>query len=161
MQHLRTNAIAYCALFVALGGTSYAAVSIPQDSIATGQLRSGAIIESKLANGSITDSKLNHESIAGSVVFWARIAQNGRVAFSSQPARTSGWSRGFGSIVFRGDLSRKCFALADASGPQALGFVSAVVGGSVAGKETVAVYMAPAGSNELGALPIAVAVICP
>jgi hypothetical protein len=36
---IRKNLIAYLALFVALGGTSYAAVSLPGNSVGTRQLR--------------------------------------------------------------------------------------------------------------------------
>jgi hypothetical protein len=46
MKHLlayaSNNAIAIVALFVALGGTSYAAFSIPANSVGTKQIRKGA-----------------------------------------------------------------------------------------------------------------------
>ena len=34
--------VAYVALFIALGGTGYAAMSLPANSVGTGQLRNGA-----------------------------------------------------------------------------------------------------------------------
>ncbi|MEA2450038.1 MAG: hypothetical protein QOG63_1970 [Thermoleophilaceae bacterium] len=43
LRHLRSNAIAYAALFVALGGSSYAVVAIPDNSISSGQIRKGAV----------------------------------------------------------------------------------------------------------------------
>ncbi len=56
-QHLRSNVVAYLALFVALGGTGYAAMSLPANSVGPRQIR----------NRSITGVKLNPRSIAASV----------------------------------------------------------------------------------------------
>ena len=43
LTHLRGNAVAYIALFVALGGTSYAAINLPAGSVGTRQLQNQAI----------------------------------------------------------------------------------------------------------------------
>jgi hypothetical protein len=151
--HLRANVIAYLALFVALGGTSYAAISIPRSSVGTAQLR----------NGAVTGNKLSKRSIAGSVVFWARIDQNGQVLSSSEPAHTTGWASGNGTIFFRGQLSSKCFALANVTSPpfRQLGFVTTFSSASVAGQEGLAVFMEPEGTTGFGPLPIVIAEICP
>lgn len=53
--HARSNAVGYLALFVALGGTSYAAVSLPDGSVGNRQLR----------NHSITPVKLDRSAIGG------------------------------------------------------------------------------------------------
>ena len=42
-DHLKGNAIAYLALFVALGGVSWAAVNLPRNSVGANQVKSGAI----------------------------------------------------------------------------------------------------------------------
>lgn len=47
-RHLRRNAVAYLALFVALGGTGYAASRIPHNSVGTQQLRNGAVTLDKV-----------------------------------------------------------------------------------------------------------------
>jgi hypothetical protein len=47
----RRNAIALAALFVALGGTSYAALRVPVGSVGTPQVRNGAITSAKLTVG--------------------------------------------------------------------------------------------------------------
>jgi hypothetical protein len=49
LRHLRSNVIAYLALFVAIGGTSYAAVSLPAGSVGTRQLRRGAVTLRKVS----------------------------------------------------------------------------------------------------------------
>jgi hypothetical protein len=68
LAHLRRNAVAYLALFVALGGTSYAAVQLPRDSVGTKQirdrgvrapdLRTGAVGSRAVKNGSLTAADL-------------------------------------------------------------------------------------------------------
>jgi len=45
------NVAATLALFVALGGTSYAAFSLPAGSVGTKQLKNGAVTRAKLAHG--------------------------------------------------------------------------------------------------------------
>jgi hypothetical protein len=45
---------AYLALFVALGGTSYAAASLPRNSVGNAQLKNNAVTSSKVRNGSLT-----------------------------------------------------------------------------------------------------------
>lgn len=45
------NAAATIALFVALGGTSYAAFSLPASSVGTKQLKNGAVTKAKLGHG--------------------------------------------------------------------------------------------------------------
>jgi hypothetical protein len=152
IDHIRGNLIGYLALFCALGGTSYAAISIPRNSIGTPQLR----------NGAITRAKLSSRSIAGSVVFWARIDQAGQVVSSSERATASGWASGHGTIVFRGQISSKCFALANVTTtPITLGYVTTTSTASVGGREQLSLFMETAGTNQPGPLPIVVAEICP
>lgn len=47
------NVVATLALFVALGGSAYAAIKLPANSVGTPQLRDGAVVSSKVANGSL------------------------------------------------------------------------------------------------------------
>jgi hypothetical protein len=60
------NVMASVALFVALGGASYAAVSLPRDSVGTRQLREDAVTHSKLANGSVDTGQLQDRSVEAS-----------------------------------------------------------------------------------------------
>jgi hypothetical protein len=53
LSHARRNLIAYLALFVALGGTSYAAVNLPPNSVGGKQLKKNAVTSKKVKNGSL------------------------------------------------------------------------------------------------------------
>ena len=47
--HARQNAVGYLALFVALSGTSYAAVQLPKNSVTSKQIKPGAVTQKKLS----------------------------------------------------------------------------------------------------------------
>jgi hypothetical protein len=49
-HHLGSNAVAYLAIFVALGGTSYAAITIPNNSVGNKQLKKDAVDTKKVKN---------------------------------------------------------------------------------------------------------------
>ena len=51
--HARANLIAYLALFVALGGTSYAAIKLPKNSVGAKQIKRNAVTSAKVKNGSL------------------------------------------------------------------------------------------------------------
>ena len=51
LAYLRRHHIGIIALFVALGGTSYAATQLPANSVGTSQIRAGAVTPSKLSPG--------------------------------------------------------------------------------------------------------------
>ena len=52
--------VALLALFIALGGASYAAVSVvPDNSVGTPQLKNDAVTSPKIASGAVTKPKLN------------------------------------------------------------------------------------------------------
>jgi hypothetical protein len=69
LEHVRRQAVAYVALFVALGGSSYAAVNLP--------------------DGSVTAAKLNTRSIGGYVRAWAHVSSTGRLLSGSPGARAA------------------------------------------------------------------------
>lgn len=57
------HVLAGTALFVALGGTSYAAVSLPKNSVGTAQLRKGAVAASDLRSNAVTSAKVRNGSL--------------------------------------------------------------------------------------------------
>jgi hypothetical protein len=62
-RRLRTPSPAFVisliALFVALGGTSYAATILPKNSVGTRQLKKNAVTSAKIKNGAVTATKVN------------------------------------------------------------------------------------------------------
>ena len=48
LNHIKANLVAYLALFIALGGTSYAAFSLPAGSVGKRQLQNRSIDPSSL-----------------------------------------------------------------------------------------------------------------
>jgi hypothetical protein len=63
-----SNMVATVALFVALGGVSYAAVNLPRGSVDTPQLANGAVSTRKIQDGAITSSKISDGAVTGAKV---------------------------------------------------------------------------------------------
>ncbi len=105
VTHLKQNLVAYLALFVALGGTSYAAMLIPAGSVGNRQLK----------NHSVSPVKLDGGKTAGYVADWAQIGDNGFL-LEARPrgAKILGWNGtpntpGIGgSIQWSNRLSQSC-----------------------------------------------------
>jgi hypothetical protein len=115
LDYLRRNAIALAALFIALAGTSYAAIAIPANSVGTKQLRKHAVTNNKIAKHAVSASNLDPRSIAGHVVMWAKVSASGQVSSSSPSAMVSTGdpSRGFYVVSWhRGIPASRCIAIA-------------------------------------------------
>ncbi len=69
LQHARENLVAYLALFIALGGTSYAAVNLPAGSVGSRQLR----------NHSISPIKFDPQFINGTTRAWVVAGPDGKI----------------------------------------------------------------------------------
>jgi hypothetical protein len=59
------NVISLIALAVALGGSAYAAVSLPKNSVGPKQIKKRAVTNAKLANGAVTGAKVRAQSLTG------------------------------------------------------------------------------------------------
>jgi hypothetical protein len=66
LGHLRSNAIAYVALFASLGGTSYAAVRLKPGSVTSAALAKHAVTNSKLAKNSVKSANVAPRSLTKS-----------------------------------------------------------------------------------------------
>jgi hypothetical protein len=106
------NVMASVAVFVALGGASYAAVSIPRNSVGSKQVRPHALKRSDLATGSVGARQLRKRSVTASKVAnkgvtkrslssWIRGQLRRRAATGPQgPAGPAG-PRGPGAVAAR------------------------------------------------------------
>ena len=63
VRHIRGNAVGYVALFAALGGTSYAAMTLAPGSVTTRALANGAVTQAKLARNSVGQNNLRQHSL--------------------------------------------------------------------------------------------------
>jgi hypothetical protein len=119
LQHIRSNAVAYVALFVALGGTSYAALKLPANSVGNRQIK----------NHSITPNKLDPSKIGAVVRYWAVLNQvpgAGERIEASRPRAQLNWSAAAdtGSVTWHGPIATNCSLTATGGN----GFVSAFIG---------------------------------
>jgi hypothetical protein len=146
------------ALFVAIGGTSYAAVSLPANSVGGRQIR----------NHVIDPVKLNPKYIASSVRAWASVNAQGKIVASSAPAGIVATVQA-DRLTWRSHLDRNCTALVTVqspigpTGPSNPAFADASVvpvGRSRFGVQ-VTVYVVTAGDVVPERQPYMVAVSCP
>jgi hypothetical protein len=151
LRFFRSNAVAFVALFIALGGVGWAATSLPAGSVGARQIQ----------NHSITPEKFNQSMIGGSVRYWARISADGKVVASSQPkARIVAWYTnptgfyGGGVLRWGKPIAPGCFSLATAeSFPRSISVSAQTVAGN--GRIAQVRLALPA------IVPVDVAVICP
>jgi hypothetical protein len=62
-RHLRANAVAYLALFVALGGTSMAAVTLKRNSVLSTHIKNGQVKRADIASGAVDSSRVANGSL--------------------------------------------------------------------------------------------------
>ena len=153
---VRHNAIALAALFIALGGTSYAAVAIPKDSVGRRQLRSSAVSASKIKAGAVTPAKLASKSFGGRILDFVEIETDGQVHVSDPVGiKTENWNPNSGGLVlFPRKIPGDCYPLV--SGQLPLNPVSGqppTVGAGVESSTEVEVGVS-------GPFPVTLAIVC-
>ncbi|WP_139175729.1 collagen-like triple helix repeat-containing protein [Nocardioides lianchengensis] len=65
MGFVRTNAVAFLALFVALGGTSYAAVQLPKNSVTSQQVKNGSLLRKDFKTGQVPAGARGPQGLRG------------------------------------------------------------------------------------------------
>lgn len=157
LAYLRSNLIALLALFIALGGTGYAAFSLPAGSVGNRQLK----------NHSISPIKLDRSAIGGYVRYWAEIDSAGAIVASRPRAHLAVWHTAEpaaflgGLVQWGGAIPADCFASATTLPSPPDHFVSsasAVIFGAGQGRGPEVGAYVYLSAPQTG---VSVAVICP
>jgi hypothetical protein len=156
LRHVRSNAVAYVALFVALGGTSYAALRIPANSVGNRQIK----------NGAITPVKINRHLITGSVRAWAEVSARGRVlAGEGGPTvvpRTGPDSTGQYLVTWNTESFARCAAVGGIESPAPLPLTpgSVIATSESPPDDTTALVDVFNAQGQAAALPFWTAILC-
>jgi hypothetical protein len=163
LAYARSNAIALLALFVALGGTSYAAIAIPKNSVGSRQLRNRAVTESKLGKRSVTAANLNGKSIAGYVADWAQIGPDGSV-FGANPHVTvtvPSPGRGQYFVTWNRRIPPRCFPFSSVTNAIQPGYATTIFRGVFAKPFAGVNVQTYDATGALAPEAFSVAIICP
>jgi hypothetical protein len=68
LRFLRGNTIGLLALFIALGGTTYAATALPANSVGTKQLKKNAVTAAKIKKSAVTNAKIGANAVTSAKV---------------------------------------------------------------------------------------------
>jgi microcystin-dependent protein len=81
--------ISLLALFVALGGTTYAATSLPKNSVGSQQLKKNAVTSPKIKKGAVTAAKINTQGLTVPNALHATSADSATHAVSADKATSA------------------------------------------------------------------------
>jgi hypothetical protein len=95
-------AVALLALFVALGGTGYAAVALQKNSVGSKQLRKGAVKNSKIAANAVTGAKVRQRSLSAGDFRAGSLPQGPRGERGPEGPRGAAGSPALGAVLGRG-----------------------------------------------------------
>jgi hypothetical protein len=97
--------LAFVALFVALGGTGYAALQLPKNSVGSKQIRKGAVKTSEIARNAVTGAKVRPRSLTASDFRVGSLPRGERgPAGPTGPAGPAGSARAYGYVNADGTL---------------------------------------------------------
>jgi hypothetical protein len=102
--HLRSPAlgVALLALFVALGGTGYAALKLPKNSVGSKQIRKGGVRNSDIASNAVTGAKVKRASLDGTDFKAGTLPQGPQGKQGAQGTPGADGSPAFGALLGRG-----------------------------------------------------------
>jgi hypothetical protein len=169
LKHLRAQYLGAIALFVALGGTTYAATTLSAGSVGNKQLRNGAVTANKLANGSVSNpklakgsvsaAKLDPKTIAGSVRAYVQISAQGQITAAHPAAKLIAWipagPQHGGTIQWSQPIRSSCFAMATTAADGEASYASALLAGGT--KQDALTYVLQSTAGQ----PVNVAIMCP
>jgi hypothetical protein len=91
-RFLRQNTIALLALFIALGGTTFAASTIvlPANSVGAKQLKKNAVINKKIKANAVTGSKVKNDSLKGADILESSLGKVPSAASADDAALLGG-----------------------------------------------------------------------
>jgi hypothetical protein len=108
LTYFRRHHVALLALFLAVGGTSYAAAKLPTNSVATKQIKNGQVKAADLGKSSITSPKVKDGSLKARDFAFGQLPAG--------PAGPAGPSGADGKPGADGAPATKLFAKSDESG---------------------------------------------
>src|SRR2546423_1787293 len=106
-SHIGSNAIAYTALFFALGGGAYAATSIaPANSVNSAAIINGQVKATDIANGAVNASKVTSNSLGGGQINESSLGTVPRASLATNAGKLGGSpaSAFTKAITFNGNL---------------------------------------------------------
>lgn len=92
------NVVSTLALFIALGGVSYAAATLPKNSVGAAQLKKNAVTSKKIKDKSITGSDIKNGTIKGSKI---KLSSLGTVPSAASAASADSWNQSSGPLIKR------------------------------------------------------------
>ncbi len=138
--------VSLVALFVALGGVGWAAVTLPAGSVGTTQLRNASVTNSKIANGSVSNWKLAFGSV-GPLKMQKGAIGSGQINANQVQARVTGTCSGSAGAV--GSINSAGKVQCVSTPPQEFGTSSSTTVPLGSGSTAIASKTLPGGSSYL------------
>lgn len=150
LRFLRGNTIALLALFIALGGTTYAAVSLPANSVGAKQLKKNAVINKKIQANAVTGAKVKNDSLTGADILESSL---GTVPSATNAASAAN-ANALDGIDSTGFLRSNATAGGDLAGTYpnptiAAGHVTSSELGTITDRSAVSAAIAPGASGSI------------
>jgi hypothetical protein len=173
LNNLRGQWIGVVALFIALGGTGYAAISIPRHSVGRGQLRNGAVGETQLGKRSVGATQLRTHAVTQRAINGASVGsrqlrkgsvRGTQLAPGSVTSSKIGAGQVTASQIAAGAIGNGQIAAgAVGSGQLAAGAVGSgqLAAGSVGSGQLAAGSVGPGNLTGIGGYTLAFAVVNP